>query len=103
MKAAFRLGSFDDIHLEYRVHRDNASAAACGITPTPKHLRISEAAARGYEALVQELDLSSSERLALCRRLSNEYFWKQGYARLFAQNIYDKLFRSMKRCLRIWT
>jgi hypothetical protein len=79
MKAGVRLGYLDDLHLVYRVHGDNASSAAVGMS-AEKRLRVFSAAMRGYEALAGEVELSAAERRALRERLANDSFWKIGYA-----------------------
>ena len=82
MKAGFRLGYLDDVHLIYHMHGDNASSAAVGMS-ADKRLRVYAAAVRGYEELGREVPLTSQERRALRERLANDYFWKRGYAVLW--------------------
>jgi len=82
MKRGHRLAYFDDVHLVYRMHPDNSSSSAIGIS-VEKHLRVTAAAARGYRELGEQVDLTADERKALRQRLANEYFWKRGYALLW--------------------
>jgi len=108
MKAGFRLGYLDDIHLIYRAHGGNASASAVGISPQ-KRLRITAAAARGYEELAAQVELTPAESRALRRRLANEYFWKRGYAVFWRNGRVDEAIAEFRRglakdpwCLGMW-
>lgn len=82
MKAGFRLGYLDDVHLIYHMHGDNSSSAAIGMS-ADKRLRVFAAAVRGYEELGREVSLTGPERRALRERLAGDYFWKRGYAVLW--------------------
>jgi len=82
MKRGHRLAYFDDVHLIYRMHADNSSSSAIGVS-VEKHLRVTEAAARGYRELGEQVELTAAERRALRQRLANEYFWKRGYTLLW--------------------
>jgi len=101
MKAGFRLGYFDDIHLTYRMHSQNASSSAVGISPD-KRLRITRAAARGYEELPGQVVLTSGEQKALRKRLANEYFWKRGYAVFWQNGQPREAFTEFHRGLAKW-
>jgi glycosyltransferase involved in cell wall biosynthesis len=93
MKRGFKLGYFDDVHLIYRFHQNNSSTAAIGAS-VEKKLRVTAAAARGYEELGQQVKLTAVERRALNERLANEYFWKRGYAICWAAGLPKQAMRE---------
>lgn len=76
LAAGRRFGYFDAVHLEYRIHSQNSSAA--GGTDPEKHLRLFRAYVAGYERLRGRVRLNRSQRRALDRRLSGYYFWFLG-------------------------
>ncbi len=103
MKRGCRLGYFDDVHLVYRFHQNNSSTAAIGAS-IEKKLRVTAAAARGYEELAQQVELTDPERRVLAYRLGNEYFWKRGYAICWENGLpvqaYRQFLRGMRWCPR---
>ncbi|MBI1338324.1 MAG: glycosyltransferase [Phycisphaera sp.] len=101
MKAGHRIGYIDEVHLVYRAHAENASSVAVGIS-VEKRLRITAAAARGYEELAGDIGLTPEERNALRRRLANEYFWKRGYATLWPSGRRCEAMSEMTRGLGKW-
>lgn len=99
VKRGHRLAYFDDVHLIYRFHQQNSSTAAIGAS-VEKRLRVTEAAARGYEEFAQEQQLTPLEREAINHRLANEYFWKRGYATLWENGRSSDAWREFHKGLR---
>lgn len=99
MKRGCKLAYFDDIHLIYRFHQNNSSTAAVGVS-VEKRLRVTQAAARGYEEFAQEISLNPTERAALHQRLADEYFWKRGYATLWENGWIKEAFPEFHKGLR---
>lgn len=99
MKRGCRLGYFDDVHLIYRFHKDNSSTAAIGAS-VEKRLRVTAAAARGYEEFERDNELTPQEAEALNTRLANEYFWKRGYAILWENGKASQAWREFHKGLR---
>lgn len=98
MKRGFRLAYFDDIHLVYRFHQNNSSTAAVGVG-VEKRLRVTQAAARGYEEFAREIDLTPEEQKAIHHRLADEYFWKRGYATLWQNGWIRECWREFHKGL----
>jgi glycosyltransferase involved in cell wall biosynthesis len=83
LAAGRRFAYFDAVHVEYRVHGGNSSAAATS-QDLAKRLAVVEAESRGYEELPgRGVRLSRLDRRALRRRLLNQYFWTIGYSLLW--------------------
>lgn len=99
MKRGFKLAYFDDVHLIYRFHQENSSTAAIGAS-VDKRMRVTAAAARGYEEFAKEVTLNEREQAALNHRLANEYFWKRGYATLWENGRAKEAWREFHKGLR---
>jgi hypothetical protein len=56
----------------------------------------------GYEWLGRELDLGRSERCALRRRLSRDYFWSLGYLLSRQPDSQGEALAMLRRGLRLW-
>lgn len=95
------LGYFDAVHVNYHVHESNSSAAAKEAS-LDKRLRVQQAVAGGFERLLSEVTLSKSERRALRRRLSQEYFWLLGYSVLWENGRHNEAIRMFRRGLCFW-
>ncbi len=100
IKAGFRLAYIPEVHLVYRAHAQNSSSSAQGVS-TEKHLRITAAAARGYEELAHQIKLTPREEAARRVRLANEYFWKRGYVLLWSRGQAAQGLTEMRRGLRL--
>jgi glycosyltransferase involved in cell wall biosynthesis len=79
LAAGATLGYFDDVHVVYRVHADNSSAAAAGAT-NARLLPVFIEQVHGLERLKREVALPADARRALDRHLAHVYFWHLGYA-----------------------
>ncbi len=75
LKKGFVFAYFDDIHVLYRVHSDNLTAATKG--SLDKTVRVSLDLINALESIKSELN--SREKKFLYRRLSKIYFWNIGY------------------------
>jgi len=96
-----RVGYFDEIHVEYRIHEGNSTAPGADVS-IGKRLRVVETMIRGYEELGDELELTLRERRVLKKRIAREYFWKLGYALYWAQGRRADALREFRRGLRLW-
>jgi glycosyltransferase involved in cell wall biosynthesis len=92
---------YDAVHVIYRVHKCNSSAAG-----SVRNLERQSLALRllteGYERILNECDWESAERRALRRRLQQEYFWKLGYATLWEAGQRIEALQMFRRGLHYW-
>jgi glycosyltransferase involved in cell wall biosynthesis len=95
------LGYLDQIHVEYRVHAENSSAAAKGVG-TDKNIRIFRTLAKGFEQLLQRPGLTAPVRRAINYRLSREYFWHLGYTLYWMNGENRSALECMHRGIRYW-
>jgi glycosyltransferase involved in cell wall biosynthesis len=93
-----QLAYLDNVHVEYRVHAENSSGSASG-SQLEKRLRVQKTLIDGYERLPADVELSASERRALRRRLSREYFWLLGYALLWQHGRHAEALEEFRRGL----
>lgn len=75
-------GYFDNVHVEYRIHDENSSAAGLDVA-IEKRARVLRLLAEGYEGLLHEQGVPTSVRKAIRQRLGREYFWHLGYSTLW--------------------
>jgi len=101
LAAGCRLAYYDNIHVLYRVHHANSSAAAQGLT-LDKRVGHMLAQARGFEELSGQVALSAAEQRAVSRRLGKEYFWVLGYALLWQNGRRHEALDTFRRGLRRW-
>lgn len=78
LAAGARSAYYMETHFIYRVHDDNSSASSSS-RPSDKMLPIFRELVEGFEQLSREVSFNRSQRRALRRRLSREYFWHLGY------------------------
>src|SRR5690606_3025343 len=91
----------DAVHVDYRVHDANSSAA--GSTKNEeRQRRVLHLLAAGYERLLSEPDWRTPERRALRRRLKQEYFWTLGYATLWTTGRRVEALQMFRRGLGHW-
>jgi glycosyltransferase involved in cell wall biosynthesis len=95
-----RLGYLDDVHVIYRVHPGNSSAAHGG--DVEKQKRVYRLLVAGFERLAAEVRLGRAERRALRRRLGHEYFWHLGYSLLWQHGQRREALAMFRRGLRYW-
>ncbi len=96
-----RLAYFDNVHVIYRVHESNSSAAGSG-GDLSRQQRVIGLMIAGYEKLLREGDWSPVVRRALRRRLARECFWCQGYATLWQSGQRQDAIKMFRRGLMYW-
>jgi len=97
-----RLAYFDAVHVVYRVHSANSSATD-GVNDLAKRIEVIEAESRGFEEItVRGVALSTTERVALRRRLLNQYFWTLGYSTLWQNGRHTEALAMFRRGLGHW-
>ena len=101
LAAGHRVGYLDNIHLIYYVHNENSSGSSLSMA-LDKQLRLFEAMAQGYEDLPAQVPLTATQARALKHRLSQEYFWKLGYAVLWRNGRRQEALRMFRHGLRLW-
>ncbi len=101
LRHGFRLAFIDAVHVHYRVHDANSSAA--GSTKfDERQQRVLQLLATGYERLLSEPGWGIRERRALRRRLMQEYFWKLGYSTLWMSGRRKDALRMFRRGMGHW-
>lgn len=94
--AGHQLAYYDNVHVVYRIHASNSSAV--GEQKSVESLvRVHVGLIRGYERLLTESRLRRSERRALKRRLSREYFWNLGYSLYWQRGNADDAIACFRR------
>jgi glycosyltransferase involved in cell wall biosynthesis len=101
LKAGFRLGYFDDVHVVYRVH-DECSSARFSPGKLDKAVSGLQELIGAYEALPQTVTLNAAEQLALRRRLANEWFWTLGYSLLWQNGRRQEAIGAFRIGLKYW-
>jgi hypothetical protein len=101
LAAGRRMGYFDKVHVVYRVHQSNSSAAARGAS-VERRRQVLETLIEGYERLPTEIALDRKELLALRRRINRESFWHLGYAVLWEAGRRTDALAAYRRGLRHW-
>ncbi len=99
--AGFRLAYFDAVHVRYHVHGENSSGSAKGIS-VEKSGRVYRPLVRGYERLVEEIELTPVERRALRKRIAKELFWHLGYASYWQAGARDLALEAYRDALSSW-
>jgi glycosyltransferase involved in cell wall biosynthesis len=101
LKAGYRMAYYDAVHVDYRVHDANSSAAGSS-SNLQRQERVLRLLVEGYERILAESNWSPKERSALRRRLSEECFWKLGYATLWVSGQRAEALKIFKKGLRYW-
>jgi glycosyltransferase involved in cell wall biosynthesis len=101
LKAGYRLGYLEDVHVLYRVHEDNISGA-CNVGTLDRRVQSLETLACGLASLRDQVPLTPAERRALRRRLSQIYFWSLGYALLWQHGRRGEALAMFRRGIRQW-
>ncbi len=96
-----RIAFIDAVHLVYRVHDSNSSAAGNSANGE-RNRRVLQLLAAGYERMLREPKWRPLDRRALRRRLNQEYFWKLGYATLWMTGRRAEALKMFRRGLRHW-
>lgn len=101
LQRGHRFGFIDAVHVEYRVHDSNSSAAG-SVNDADRQHRVLQLLASGYERMLAETNWRGKERAALRRRVMEVYFWKLGYATLWQRGRRDEAVRMFRRGIRVW-
>jgi glycosyltransferase involved in cell wall biosynthesis len=101
LMAGRQLAYFDNVHVIYRVHADNSSAAG-GAQNLPRQRRVLQLQIEGYERLYADHAWPPDVSHALRRRLGNDYFWKLGYSTLLPLQERSEAIAVLRRGLRHW-
>jgi len=96
-----RFAYFEETHVIYRVHGQNSSASAGGLS-IDKHVEIYTELTTGFEDILQQATLTRRERRAILRRLSREYFWHLGYVGYWQTGHRQQALKMFKRGLAVW-
>lgn len=98
----FRFGFINNVHVIYHVHDSNSSLAGVNKS-SDKQVHLQLAIIEGFQRLASSGVLNWRERLAIKRRLSQEYFWHLGYSLLWQGNGNPtEALKMMRRGLACW-
>lgn len=100
LKAGYRLGYLDDVHIIYHVHDSNTSGTNSAAS-LEKRISLETELIRSYEGLEQIATLDAAERRAWKQALSQEYFWHLGYALLWSNGRQRDALRMFRRGLQL--
>jgi hypothetical protein len=101
LKQGRRFAYFEDVHVVYRVHDQNSSAASSA-TSLERQLKIYSTAVKGFESLLADLTWNSREARAWAKRLSRLHFWQIGYAILLRNGRSHEALAAFRKGIRIW-
>jgi glycosyltransferase involved in cell wall biosynthesis len=101
LRRGCRLAFIDKVHVDYRIHESNSSAAGSSLSDD-KMERVLRMLVTGYERILAEPNWSKLERRAILRRLNSECFWKLGYSTLWMQGRHKEALKMFRRGLRHW-
>ena len=101
LRRGFQMAYIDSVHLDYRVHDANSSAAG-GAADLERQTRVLRLLASGYERMLAEPNWRPNERKALRNRLQQEYFWKLGYSTLWMSGQRVEALEMFRRGLHHW-
>lgn len=99
--AGHRFAYFKDVHLLYRLHSSNSSAAG-EVVEYDRQLRVLKEMIDGYERLSRCASLSQDIRRALRKRVSRDLFWSLGYSTLWENGKKAEAIQAYQRGLRMW-
>ncbi len=99
-KRGVKFAYFDAVHVIYKVHDANSSAAG-GASNLERQSRVLRLLAEGYERELARGDWTSAERRAL-RRLGKEWFWTIGYASLWQNGRTSEALAAFRTGIRAW-
>jgi hypothetical protein len=96
-----RFAYYEDTHVIYRVHGQNSSASAGGLS-VAKHVEIYSELTTGFEQILDGTALTRRDRRAILRRLGREYFWHLGYVGYWQSGQRAQALEMFKRGLAVW-
>jgi hypothetical protein len=97
LKSGFTFAFIDAVTVTYFVHDNNSSDTNLNEDNLEKRISAMKELLASYEQTFQLVDLDKQEIKALRDRLSEDYFWKLGYA-LYAQN---SRYKEALSCMKI--
>lgn len=100
LKAGYRIGYLDDVHIVYHVHEGNTSGANSDAS-LEKRINLETELIRSYEGLEEIVSFDAAERRAWKQALSQEYFWHLGYALLWSNGRRRDALRMFRRGLQL--
>ena len=92
---------FNNVHVDYKVHDANSSAAARN-QDLARQERVLRLMIDGYERLYRESGFPRVVRRALRQRIARDCFWSQGYATLWTAGKQRQALQLFRRGLRYW-
>jgi glycosyltransferase involved in cell wall biosynthesis len=101
LAAGRRFGYLDNVHVVYRVHEQNSSAAQVGGS-LEKRLGLYHALLVGFERVRGQVRLTRAETRALNRSLARVHFWELGYALLWQNGRRWEALGAFRDGLRLW-
>lgn len=96
-----RIGYFDNVHVIYRVHDSNSSAAGSG-RDLSRQQRVIGLMIAGYEKLLRDGEWTAEIRRALRQRIARDCFWRQGYSTLWQSGQRHEALSMFRRGLAYW-
>ena len=101
LHAGRRFGYLDQVHVEYRIHESNSSAAGNDVELSRQE-RVLSLMIDGFEWLRTNVDLPPDAMRALRKRLAHDLFWKLGYSTCLQQGKQAEGLQAFRRALRHW-
>lgn len=101
LSRGFTFGYLNEVHGEYCVHDNNASAGAKGAS-LDKYMRLRKALIRGFDELRKEEELTPSESRAIDQRIASEHFWDIGYNLFWMRGMYSEAIKEFRAGLKRW-
>lgn len=98
--SGFRLAYYDRVHVVYRIHAESTSAGAQSVAGNSE--RAIHSVADAHASLLDNTDIPRSIRMAVRKRLQEEYFWKLGYATLWMNGRHTEALKMCRLGLRHW-
>lgn len=100
-RSGCRFAYWDAVHVDYRIHSENCSAAGSAVDFDRKR-RVLQALVAGYERMLQGYAWPPTVRRAFHQRLQRDYFWKLGYATLWNSGHYQEAMQMFQKGLHHW-
>lgn len=95
LKKGIQTAFIDKVTVVYQVHDDNSSDTKADSKDYVKRINSMQRLIDSYQATFSEVDLTSTEKRELKKRLSEDYFWKLGYSLQLPSQQYSAAINSM--------
>lgn len=99
--SGYRLAYIDNVHVVYRIHDQNSSAAG-SVWDQDRYFRVIRELIAGYEAFRVSGPLQRPDARALRRRLAREYFWMLGYQLWLQTPRHREALSCYRKALALW-